>query len=253
MGYVDGSNMYVFVSSSPTTFVDPTGYSRWKPVPGKRGWWYRHDHSVGGGDPAHTQYGRGRSEDKITPIRRRVGLDGTQWPHGKDGIDQDVPDDIRNATPRHPAAPRPNDGGNNNGGNNNGNGGGGDGGGGNGGGGDGGGNGGGGNGGGGDGGGGNGGGGGGGGSRVPRFLRRAFTLVPGVSAFLGYREARANGATVPQAVAVAGVEEANPLPVGVQEVGGVMKEAQEDLGEWGDGVREKNCPYCKAGFGCDDH
>jgi hypothetical protein len=77
--------------------IDPSGLGGWRPVRGKPGWEWRRDKSAGGGDPRHRHYRhRGRE------YARRVYDDGSQCPHGEQGIDKDVPDDVIHATNTNP-------------------------------------------------------------------------------------------------------------------------------------------------------
>jgi len=100
-GLGDGPNLFSYVGNGPTGWIDATGRGKMRPVPGHPKWTYRHDYPAGQGDPPHTQY-----EKNGDPYARRVYPDGTQKQHGK-GVDKDVPADVVQDTPPHPAAPRP--------------------------------------------------------------------------------------------------------------------------------------------------
>ena len=102
-----GTNLYAYVGGDPADLGDPLGLGSWKPVPGKPGWWFRHDPSAGGGDPAHTHYGTGKGRGSVDEYGGRVYPDGGQGAHGGSDPSEIVPDDVLDATPPNPHAPQP--------------------------------------------------------------------------------------------------------------------------------------------------
>jgi RHS repeat-associated protein len=93
-GFMVGTiNLYSYVAGDPVNYIDPSGLSRWYPVPGHRRWEVtRHQPHVPG-DYVHDHY-RDRGRDvprKVNPETKE------QEPHGRGkctGPDEDVPDDV---------------------------------------------------------------------------------------------------------------------------------------------------------------